>query len=141
MENDIKQIISLMFTTGRLIKECGEGIANMSPYSHLQLETLRYVSEEKIPTMRKVADYLCITPPSATSLINGLVKSGQLSRKTDKKDRRIVRLVVTSKGKQDLCSGLNQIHQNMAKIFEHLNKAERKNLIDILTKLSSIFKQ
>ncbi|MFA5792292.1 MAG: MarR family transcriptional regulator [Candidatus Gracilibacteria bacterium] len=141
MDSDVKQIISLMFTTGRLIKECGEGIANMSPYSHLQLETLRYVSEEKIPAMKKVANYLCITPPSATSLINGLVKSGQLSRTTDEKDRRMVRLSITPKGQKNLDDGLKEIHENMAKIFSHLDTSERKNLIDILSKLSSIFKQ
>ncbi|RKY72244.1 MAG: hypothetical protein DRP97_00920 [Candidatus Latescibacterota bacterium] len=89
--------------------------------------------------MKEVADYFCITPPSATSLINPLVKSEMLKRVYDKNDRRIVRLSITSKGRKELKRGFNKLNNNMKKILMQLNINEQKNIIRILEKLSKIY--
>ena len=136
---DIGQLISMVFATSRLIRERAKDREKIDPFSFLQLETLRYVAEKDNPSMRDIADYLCVTPPSATSLINGLAEAGQLERVHDKNDRRFVRLVVTPKGKTVLASGFKKIITRMRKILSNLNARERSDLFKILEKLSRAY--
>jgi len=136
----INYIISLIFKASRLIHEqLRKEKKRPNPFSVLRLEVLRYIAEKKNPLMKEVADYFCITPPSATSLINPLVKSGTLKRIYDKSDRRIVRLSITSKGRKELERSFDEVNNNMRKILTQLNINEKKNLIRILEKLSKIY--
>jgi len=142
MKNDktINHIISLIFKASRLIHEqLRKEKKYPDLFSGLRLEALRYIAEKKNPLMKEVADYFCITPPSATSLINPLVKSGALRRVYDKDDRRVVRLFITSKGRKELKRGLSEVDNNMRKILTQLNTDEQKNLIKILEKLSKTY--
>ena len=138
---DIGQLISMIFTASRLIRERAKDREKIDPFSFLQLETLRYVVEKDNPSMKDIADYLCITPPSATSLINSLVKTKQLERIHDKDDRRFVRLVVTSKGKAALASGFKKITTRMRRVLSNLNAKERSDLFKILEKLSRAYQK
>lgn len=133
---NIEQLISAIFSTSRLIREHTENREGLDPFSFFQLETLRYVAEKNNPSMKNIADYLCITPPSATSLINRLVKAKQIERTKDKCDRRLVRLVITPKGEKTLESGFKKIVKQMRKVLSCLSKKERVDLIAILQKLS-----
>jgi len=136
----IKYIILLIFKTSRLIREqLKKEKRHSDPFSILRLEALRYIAEKKNPLMKEIADYFCITPPSATSLINPLVKSGMLERIYDKNDRRAIRLSITLKGRKELKKGFDKINNNMKKILNQLNINEQRNLIKILEKLSKIY--
>ena len=132
----IDYIISLIFKTDRLIhRRLKREKRRLDPFSVLRLEALRYIAEKKNPSMREVADYFCITPPSVTSLINSLVRSKVVKRVYDENDRRAIRLFITSKGREELKKGINRINNNMRKILRQLNTKELKNLIKILEKL------
>ena len=106
-------------------------------FSFLQLVTLRHI-KEKNPLMKDVADFLAITPPSATSLVNILTEAGLVSRSTDGSDRRIVRLAITEKGEENLEQWHKKISSHMRKRLEVLDKKEQDDLVRILTKLSKI---
>ena len=138
---NIEQLISMIFAVSRLIRERAKYREKIDPFSFLQLETLRYVAEKDNPSMKDVADYLCITPPSATSLINSLVKAGQLERVHDKNDRRFVRLVVTPKGKTALAGGFKKITTRMRRVLSNLNAKEKNGLFKILEKLSRAYQK
>ena len=138
----IDYIISLIFKTDRLIyKRLKREKKRLDPFSVLRLEALRYIAEKKNPSMREVADYFCITPPSVTSLINSLVRSKVVKRVYDENDRRAIRLFITSKGREELKKGINRINNNMRKILRQLNTKELKGLIRILEKLSKIYEK
>ena len=145
MDNNNKTIdyvISLIFKTDRLIRRrLRKEKRRLDPFSVLRLEALRYIAEKKNPSMREVADYFCITPPSVTSLIDSLVKSKIVKRVYDKDDRRAIRLFITSKGREELKKGINRINNNMRKVLKQLNTKELKNLIKILEKLSKIYEK
>lgn len=136
----INRLVLLIFSAGRLIRKQSRGGKNRPDlFSVLRLETLHYVAEKGNPLMREVADYFCITSPSATSLINPLVKSGALKRMADKNDRRIIHLSITSKGRKILEKGFNKINSRMRKILIKLSVKEQENFIKILEKLSKIY--
>lgn len=136
---NLEKLVSMIFTTSRLIRERSGNEQKIDPFSILQLETLRYVDEKENPSMREIADYLCITAPSATSLINTLVKSKRLLRIHDKADRRLVRLAITPKGKESLVIGFKKITKRMQAVLSNLSEKERTNLIMILEKLSQTY--
>lgn len=133
-------LISLIFTTRKIIRE-EMGGGKINPLSILKLKTLEYVEEKKNPTMRDVAGYLAITASSTTPLIDGLVASGQIKRAYDGRDRRIIRLVVTAKGKKNLKSGYRAMSGRLKKVLKKLNESELRNLANILKKLSNIYKK
>jgi DNA-binding MarR family transcriptional regulator len=139
--NSIEKVISLVFTTGRLMREKNEGRHKMDPNTVLQMETLRYVEDKGVPAMKDVARYLSIAPPSATSLIEHLVKTGLLQRIDDEKDRRITRLSITPRGHAALIRSRAQVHEHMKKILGRLDSNERSHLIHILEKLSKTYKK
>lgn len=88
--------------------------------------------------MKDIAGELNVTLPATTGLIDRLVKLGMVKRAYDAKDRRIVFIVLTAKGK----SGLTEIRASRKKTFEEifskLTQKERDDYLQILRKLKHI---
>ena len=136
MTNQSKnELISLIFTATRLIKERTVRHGNIDPFSMAQFKVLALVAEKGTPTMKDIADFLYITSPSATAIINRLVKARELERVYDKEDRRIVRLKLTEKGKKSLAEGRKAATARMSKVIESLNEKEKNDLANILAKI------
>lgn len=133
-ENATSRAITLIFSVSRQIKEKYRD-ERKGHISGMKLETLRYIKEKK-PLMKEIADYLSIAPPSATSLINHLVKAGLAERIDDVQDRRIVRLGITNRGKKELQRGVERIAGRMKKMLSSLSERDKLNLIRILEKIS-----
>jgi DNA-binding MarR family transcriptional regulator len=98
----IEELITLLFSTSRLVRESMKPTNTTDSFTPLRMGTLRYIAESKNPTMQEVAKFLSITAPSATSLIDGLIQAGVISRNSSTSDRRIVHLEITAKGSQTL---------------------------------------
>ena len=135
--NQISRIVSLIFTVRNLTHEGAEKTNKNA--SSLQLITLRFIKYKK-PTMKEVADYLTITAPSATSLINNLAKDELIKREEEKGDRRIVRIVITQKGERHLKKGMEYLSQKIRKNLEVLSQKERDELAKILGKVANNLK-
>ena len=133
-EESTNRAMSLIFSVSRMIKEKYRD-ERQENISGMKLETLRYIKENK-PLMKDIAEYLSITPPSATSLINHLVEDKLVERIQDGNDRRIVRMNITSFGEKKFRQGMAMIADRMKKVLSSLNKSEKENLIGILQKIS-----
>lgn len=138
----IDKITTLIFNVSRKMHF---NIKNERPekdlWSMVRLEALRFVSENKNPTMRELADYLSITPPSTTTLISLLIKDKILKRVEDKVDRRKTRLFITAKGDKYFSDSHRRLNEYMKKSLLILNEKEQKNLISILEKLLGACRQ
>lgn len=135
MQNQINQIISLIFTMRQVIHEQATSKKGKG-FSFLQFNTLRFIKERR-PLMKDLADYLMITPPSATSIINTLVDSEVVKRIPDPEDRRIVRIVITKKGEEQLKHHSGEMVKRMKKNLRNLSSTERKNLLNTLSKITT----
>lgn len=122
-----------MFSVGRLLR--ARVVEGGFSASYLHIATLRYVAEKKQPLMREIAQYLHIAPPSATSLVNTLVKHGEIRRTKDKNDHRVVRLEVTAQGHKTLDNTTRRKHDLIQEVIEKLNGRERMELINVLKKI------
>jgi len=105
------------------------------PASPARYAVLGLVRERGEATMKDVAGFLCVTPPSATALVEGLVETGLLARRQDPKDRRSVRLRLTPKGERALSAGMRRARTVMARMLGRLDASEQDRLIALLEKL------
>ena len=132
-ECNLDYLVSLVFSLHRLLQDKmrREG-KNFS--SFLQFKTLQYIDQKGEPGMKDIADFLAITPPSATSLIESLANAGKIERVADPKDRRIVRLKITSAGKQTIQEAIVMMNERMKTLLSRLNDEELNQLTAILEK-------
>ncbi len=132
----VDNLISLIFTVGRQLKEHIKS-AKASDLSSEQLQTLRYVHEHPQTLMKDVATYLCIAPPSATTVIDNLVAKHYLQRLPDATDRRLIRLELTAAGKKELSKSFKAIQQHLRQVFSSLDQTEINTFITLLEKISN----
>ena len=126
-----------MFNIGRAIKkQCLKKSGRSSGLSILQIEALWYVGEKKEVLMKDLAGHLSITPPSATSLTDDLVKAKLVVRSEDKKDRRTTAISLTPKGRRALANFLKKRMEKAKKRIDKLTYSEKKSLLRILEKIS-----
>ena len=138
-DKKLDELMFLLFTTKKIVWERAKSLEDIDLSSALRFSTLQFVLEKKNPTMNDLAKYLRVKPPSATSLINGLVKSGFIGRKKNKNDRRIVNLHATIKGKKYFKASFLKMRENIKSIYSHLNNKEIDQLIKILKKIAYVY--
>lgn len=136
ISSDLDRLVTLLFSMSRQMRERLHYHESPDGLSMVQLGTLHMISEMSAPTMGKMAECLFITRPSATSLINSLVRSGYLKRVYDSRDGRSVRLVLTSKGKRVERKALNAMRRRLRDTLGVLSPNDIKHLYAILIKLT-----
>ncbi|MEO8065818.1 MAG: MarR family transcriptional regulator [Candidatus Doudnabacteria bacterium] len=133
-DSQIDEIIKLIFEAKKLTQDSKKFSQRYSP---LHLRTLLFISANPNTVMKDIADLFGIAPPSATSLIEGMVKSGFIARSEDKTDRRNVRLHITRSGSLLLRAGLGHFKRKIRKVLKELTRQEQATLMLIIKKLSN----
>ncbi len=105
----------------------------------MQLGLLWHITNAGNPTMKDISAYLRVSPPSATGVIDSMVKAGLLDRTVDEGDRRSVRLRVTKRGSRVLTRGWKMMLSRMRKLLSTLSKEDQSRLAVILARLSVAF--
>jgi len=85
--------------------------------------------------MKSLAKDLKVTPAAVTIIIDKLAADGLIKKKTDVKDKRVIRLLLTAKGLQYLRRGMKILREHIEEVTSVLSPAEKMQLIAILTKL------
>ena len=86
-------------------------------------------------TMGDIAEELNITLPSATSLVERLVKGEYVERVHNPHDKRVVQIVLTEKGKAVLKKGLEDKVEKMRFMLSKLTEEERNTILSLLEKI------
>ncbi len=136
MSNDITiELMETMFGVVRLIKEEMSHSHNLSHLSILQMQALFFLNQHENTMMSDIANYFHIELPSATSLMNKLYDQKLVKRHEDPKDRRLVRITLTDKGKNLLQQAMNDRRKTMENILSYLSEKEKERLLSILKTL------
>ena len=101
-------------------------------FTFSQMEVVRYVKKEKNPTMKDIANYLHITPPSVTAIIEGLIKKGLIKKEIDKNDHIVTRIIVTSKVSKMFNALRNKKVEAFKNILSRLNSKDKSEFVRIL---------
>jgi len=66
----------------------------------------------------------CISKPNVTTLISKLIENGLAERSHDEKDRRVIYINITEKGKKVAYRRRKIVKEYMSKIFDQLDEDE-----------------
>jgi len=136
--DNVNRLINLFFMTNRSLHQHFQRTKFVKTFSLLQFIAMRAVGYEGTVSMKDIARILFITPASATSLVNSLVKMGALERIIDSSDRRVIRLRITASGRKTLNAAESVAKQELKRVFLQLNERDRSSMISVLDKLSGI---
>ncbi len=124
----INSPVQLLSALKRFVHDVIERDIGKQNVSMLHGQILRFVVEKKSVTMKDLAQHLSITPPSATSITESLVKKGWLERETDKVDRRVVRIHVTTAGRAMMRKVRKSIERAWEDVLKSMNASQKKHL-------------
>jgi len=131
-ESDV--ILSHFSQLGRAIRA---RMSRICPLPFSQCELVGFVSEHDSPTMRDIARHFNITAPSATSLVEVLVREKMIVREQDARDRRTVRVRLTPAGKRTAALLSKRKAKVLGGIIRKLEPHERHDLERILRHITS----
>lgn len=103
-----------------------------------QLWALEFLEAHRGATMRELADAMHSRSSTATALVDRLVRMELVLRASDERDRRIVRVEISPKGRTVLRQ-MNELMRRMVKkLFGRLGAGDRAAYLGILEKLSDL---
>ncbi len=118
--------------TSSLLKE-----SHGSGFSLSHFEIIKYVAEKGRVSMKDIATWLHITPPSASALVDVLVKKKLVTRIPSEKDRRTIHIILNKEAHKLLF----KIHKNkitaFKKMLSKLDSKDKEDLVRIISKCIS----
>ena len=106
-----------------------------------QLDIISCLDRSKGLPLSELAERLLVTGGNITGIIDRLERDGYVYRERDKKDRRVVRALLTDKGFDLYKSFLPRYKEIMRKINSVLTAEERQQLQRLLKKLGQGIKK
>lgn len=96
-----REIVSNIFKLDNMLRRRGNRIAGRFDATQQQLEVLEILDEAGINglPLSELGKNLDVTKGNITGLIDRMERDGLAKRKDDSKDRRVIRAIITSKGK------------------------------------------
>ncbi len=104
-----------------------------------QFRTLAFLGRNECAMLSDVSNFLGLTPPAASKLIDGLVAAKLASRETPAGDRRRVSLELTKAGRREYGAVVQAAREFLAGKLRHLNATERASLLDAMSLLKRAF--
>ncbi|AEB74727.1 MarR family winged helix-turn-helix transcriptional regulator [Clostridium botulinum] len=144
VDKDIKTILNELlvdtFNEILTIEQTALKSGKLNDLSVTEVHTIETIGMYKSRTMSEIAGDLGITVGTLTTAINNLVKKEYVERKRDENDRRVVKVVLTKKGK--LAYRVHEkFHSDMVNAtIDGLTETQEKVLADALSKLNDFFK-
>ena len=104
-----------------------------------QFRTLAFVNRNKGSSLCEVADHMGLTSPSMSTLVDGLIERGMMTREEHPADRRRVRLAVTSRGNTILETTTRETLTYLAKKLSNLTLDNREAIVKAMETLRLVF--
>jgi len=106
-----------------------------------QFRTLAFIQRNLDSSLSNLAEHLGLTLPSASKLVDGLVKQKLVIRQESKTDRRRLTLGLTAAGASIVNSARTNAQANLAGKLEGLSLAELEAIHQTLQLLRPLFQQ
>ncbi len=132
------EVVKLWMQTAKLLGKrvfLSTGKATINPQQQF---ALLIIGDRDGITMNELARELGITGPSATSLVNRLVRMKWVSRIADPNNRRLVRLKMAQPGRQIMETVLKERAKAMHEVLSMLPSRDRSDFARILTHLHRV---
>lgn len=131
----------LLETMPRVLKAVRAAVGN-DPARGLnvpQFRTLMFVDQHAGASLSTAAEFLGLSLPSASKVVDGLVKRGMLMRQSDRKDRRRMTLRLTRKGDALLAGVQETVRGHLAGLLGRMDRGSLGVLAEALMVLQESF--
>jgi len=129
------ELALLIMNAGRLLHQKLHEHRGVGSVSMLHFKIMSFVGERGPTTMKELAEFLGVTAPSATVLVNRLVRSGEFKRIASPGDGRSVSVKLTLLGKRKMARDRQALVSQMGFVLSCLSPDEVKKLAVILKNL------
>ena len=136
--NDIDKITETMDRIHRKMRAKLSNELSQGKITIPQYHILEHLNDKGETTMREVADYLFVTPPAVTGLVDKLVKMNLAKRNASSSDRRIIIVSLTQKGKTVILKIKNQSNELFFSIFKGFSSQDRKSFLEVTRKMEEL---
>ena len=132
---------SLMDTTPQILQSIrvemrrGRG----SDISIPQFRTMRFIQRNPESSLSDLAEHLGLTLPSASKLVDGLVKQKLVTRKESASDRRRLTLMLTQTGASIVDSARTSARIHLAEKLKYLSEDDLETISQAMQILHPIF--
>ncbi len=99
------------------------------------LETLAGTPERPVSELAAAAG---VAPPTATRMLDALVRDGLAERRPAEHDRRVVLVSLTADGRDAVATAAERVAAARARVRDRLTAAERKQAAALLRRLAAI---
>jgi len=106
-----------------------------------QLWVMEHLTRRKDCPMNELAGFLRISRPSATGLVDRLIAQGLVAREGDRKDRRVVRVNLTPKGRKILTNIWEQKRRMLVDVFGRISAQDRARYLAILERVVEVLSE
>jgi DNA-binding MarR family transcriptional regulator len=134
--NEALRLWFMIHRTPEMLKMCEDRVFReykLTTEQYVVLVTIKYLDGPVRPT--DVARWLGRSPNSISMMVDRMVKAGLLRRLRDRRDRREVRLVITSKGETALKPATSAGWDFIQKILSQVSYDDRHTLMRLLDTL------
>ncbi|MCK4261757.1 MarR family transcriptional regulator, partial [bacterium] len=105
------------------------GELNKVKVSVSQYNLLSFLVDEGVCTMTKAARCLYVTTSAVTAMTDGLVQKRMTRRRRSRRDRRIVEIAITDKGRKIVAKIRRQVENFYIPILKSLGKKDSRELV------------
>ena len=102
------------------------------------LDALR--SEPRLP-VSELAASAGVAPPTATRMLDALVRDGIAERTPCEKDRRVVHIALTDAGRDAVDAAAERVGAGRARVRDRLSPAEQEQAAALLRRLATIVEE
>ena len=104
-----------------------------------QFRTLNFIGRKPDASLSEAAEYIGLTLPSMSKIVEGLVARKLVTRQTDPTDRRRMTLALTKSGQTALEASRSATRACLAESLAALTDAERATVVKAMEALRPIF--
>lgn len=137
LEEFSRQVVGIMPLMVREFAKREENHLAQGMISCPQMVALDFVSECKRVKMTDIAHTLSTQISSASVLVDRLIREKMLERSHDTRDRRVVWIRATKKGREVLSQIKKEKKQSIKAIFGKLTEKERAQYLSVLLKVKA----
>lgn len=134
---DSLEIISEMAKVSKLTNKINDKFYKKFKLTRIQFTALGflYIVGETGYSLSEISEKLDITKPSASALIDRMVKLFMVERISSKEDRRKIKIIITSYGKEIMEEALKYNEELKKKTLSFLTEEERLTFYKLLLKI------
>lgn len=135
----IEEILLSFHVIRNITKAKATSLGHQNHITHSQWFVLIIIQHFKKLSIKDIAQKLEMSSSAATQLVDGLVQVNLVMRQEDSKDRRLVKLELSPKGRKHLAATKKKRIAEMAEIFDALTDKELEEFVRLHKKIQSKF--